>query len=446
MSKNVLRLLAAAMALGLLAAACSSDDSGGGGGGDAGGEEAAAVEVNYEEIGLWDDGPCDESMEPLHIGLMTTFESPLIALEDQALALEASAEAFNARGGANGACIEVTTCDDGANADQAVECARTLDEAGVVATVNDQGTAGQADVSAAMAEAGIPRVATNVTQNDWGDPNAYPMDASGTGVTFLMPQALIDEAVTEIGVIRVDLPEAGALVGLMGDLYEDEATFPYDTPVPGGTTDYTQFILGAQDAGVGGVILPLGEQDAVQVVRAGQQLNTELTIGASLGSFPHSTVSELGEFAETLTFLWSFPPATFDLPVYEALRQDLAASGEDSLQPANLKASPMRSWIGLYGLLYMIREAGTTEFTRQGMTQMLRDSGPVPMLDIFGGEDWVPNMSHPGIYSRAGTNHWSTYKWDPDAEAPVGLEGNFVEASTFSFDEVLCDSPFGGPC
>ena len=105
---------------------------------------------------------------------MTTFESPVISLEDQALALEASAEAFNARGGANGACIEVTTCDDGANVDQALECVRTLDDAGVVATVNDQGLAGQDEVSAAMREAGIPRVAGNVTQLDWTDRTPIP--------------------------------------------------------------------------------------------------------------------------------------------------------------------------------------------------------------------------------------------------------------------------------
>ena len=45
---------------------------------------------------------------------MTVFESPVLSLESHALALEASAEAFNARGGANGACIEVHACDDGA--------------------------------------------------------------------------------------------------------------------------------------------------------------------------------------------------------------------------------------------------------------------------------------------------------------------------------------------
>jgi len=447
MSKTVWRVLAGLLALTFVAAACSSEDDGGDGGNEAATEEVTEAEIDYEAIGLWDDGPCDESLEPLKIGLMTVFESPVLSLEDQALALEASAEAFNARGGANGACIEVVTCDDGGNADQALDCVRTIDEAGVVATVNDQGTTAQGDVSAAMQEAGIPRVAGNVTSDDWDDQNAFPLDASGTGVTFLLPQALINEDIDEIGLIRVDFPEAAALVGLLEDLYGDEASFPYEVPVPGGTTDYNQFILGAQDAGVGGVVLALGEQEAVQVVGAGEQLSTDLQIGASLGTFSHDVVAELGDFADQMTFLWSFPPATFDLPVYTALRQDLAASGEDNLQPASLKASPMRSWIGMYALLYMIRESGQTEFTREAMTEMLESSGPVPMLGIFGDEDWVPDTDHPGIFQRAGTNHWATYAWDPEAPAEdSGLEGNFVEASTFTFDETLCDSPFGGPC
>ena len=447
MSKTLVRLLAALLALTLVAAACSSDDSGGGGGdagGDGGGDEAAAVEVDYEAIGLWDDGPCDESLEPLRIGLMTVFESPVISLEDQATALEASAEAFNARGGANGACIEVTTCDDGGNADQAVGCVREIDEAGVVATVNDQGTAGQADVSAAMAEAGIPRVASNVVSEDWGDQNAYPLDASGTGVTFLLPQALIEEDVTDIGLIRVDLAAASALVGLLEDLYADDgATFPYDVPVPAGTTDFPQFILGAQDAGVGGVSLALGEQEAVQVVRAGQQLGTDLLIGSSLGTFSQASIAELGDFAQQMVFLWSFAPATYDLPVYEALRQDLAATGLESLQPANLKASPMRSWIGLYALLYMIRDADMTEFTREGITEMLDAAQDVPMLDIYGGENWTPDADHPGVFQRGGIDRWSTWTWDPEGVTPDGLEGNFVEGSEISFDATLCGSPFG---
>ena len=104
------------------------------------------------------------------------------------------------------------------------------------------------------------------------------------------------------------------------------------------------------------------------MVRAGQQLGTDLLIGSSLGTFGHATVADLGDFADQVVFLRSYPPATADLPVYEALRADLAASGEEALQPENLKASPMRSWIGLYALLKMIRDTEMTEFTGAGIS------------------------------------------------------------------------------
>jgi branched-chain amino acid transport system substrate-binding protein len=441
MSKTFARGLAVLLSLALVAAACGDDDDAD----DADSDDETAEAIDYEALGLWDDGPCDEALEPLVIGLMTVFESPVISLVDQAIGLEAAAEAFNARGGANGACIEVHTCDDGGNVDQAVACAREIDQAGVVATVNDQGTAGQAEVSAAMADAGIPRVASNVTSDDWDDQNAYPLDASGTGVTFLMPQALIEEGIDEIGMIRVDLPAAGALLGLLEATYEGKATFPMDVAVPAGTTDFSQFILAAEDAGVGGVTLALGEQEAVQVVQAGQQLGTDLLIGAALGTFPHSFAAGLGDFADRMVFVWSFPPATVDIPVYEVLRADLAASGEEALQPENLKASPMRSWIGLYALLWMLRDADMTEFSREGISTMLNEAEDVPMLDIFGGEDWTPSRNHEGLFQRAGVNHWATWRWDPDVEAPNGLEGNFVQSAEISFADVLCGTPFGAP-
>jgi ABC-type branched-subunit amino acid transport system substrate-binding protein len=439
------RRLALVVAFVVFIAACGGNDDGGDKKAGGGNSAASKEKVDYKAIGLWDDGPCDPAKKPLVIGLMTVFESPVISLKDQADALEVAAKAFNKRGGANGSCVQVHTCDDGANTDQAVACVRKIDDAGVVATVNDQGTAGTAEVSAAMSKAKIPRVATNVSQDDWGDPNAYPLDASGTGVTFLLPQGLIEEGSKKIGLIRVDLAQASALKGLLADAYKGKATFVYDTPVPGGTTDFTQFILGAQNAGADGAELALGENEAVQVVKAGQQLSTKLLIGSSLGTFSHKTVEDLGDFSKQMVFMWSYPPATVDLPVYKALRQDLASTGEEALQPENLKASPMRSWIGLYALLKMIRDAHMTTFTREGISKMLNEAKDVPMLDIFGGENWTPALDHPGLYKRAGTNTWGIYRWDANAKAPDGLTGNFVQKSKISFDETLCGTIFGAP-
>src|SRR3954447_26716743 len=153
MSKTVARRAALLLALVLVAAACSSSSKSGGGGS---GTTPPAEKLDYKAVGLWDDGPCDTAKPPLKVGLMTVFESPVLSLKDQATALDVAAKAFNKRGGANGSCIQVTTCDDGGNADQALSCVRKVDQAGVMATVNDQGTAGQAEVSAAMAKAKIP--------------------------------------------------------------------------------------------------------------------------------------------------------------------------------------------------------------------------------------------------------------------------------------------------
>ena len=81
----------------------------------------------------------------------------------------------------------------------------------------------------------------------------------------------------------------------------------------------------------------------------------------------------------------------------------------------------------------------------RAMTEMLETSGPVPMLGIFGDEDWVPDTDHPGLYQRAGTNHWAVYRWDAEAASPTDVDGNFAETAELSFDEVLCGTIFGAP-
>jgi ABC-type branched-subunit amino acid transport system substrate-binding protein len=441
MSRTLVRLLGVLVALSLAAAGCADDKKDDDAGGDGG--TAPKEEIDYKAIGLWDDGPCDEAKDPLVVGLITTFETPVISLGDQAKALDAAAEAFNKRGGANGSCIQVHSCDENNDPDQALACVDDMDKAGVMVTVNDQGLQSQLEVSQKFAELGIPRLAGNVTNNDWGDQNAYPLDASGTGSTFLMPQALIDAGAKEIGLIRVG-GGAAAMKGLLEPVYADDgATFVYDGEVPAGTTDFTQFIQGAEQAGATGVMLALGEQEALQVVDAAQQLGTDLKVGGTLGTFAHSAVADMGDFAKQMALTWSFPPATADLPVYEALRSDLAASGEDALQPENLKASPMRSWIGLYGLLYMIRDAKPAKLDRPSLKAMIEAAKDVPMLGMFGDESWTPDTDHPGLFQRAGMNHWATYKWDPEAKGD--FDGNFVQIGEMSFDEVLCGSIFGAP-
>src|SRR4249919_3040565 len=249
------RSIAVLTALAVVAAGCG----GGRDHNDARASDATvAKKVDDAALGLWDDGPCDKAKEPLRIGFIATLESSVISLKSFGTVLQASAAGFNRRGGANGACIDVVICDDKGTVDEALNCVRQLEQAGVVATVNDQGTAGAGEVAAAMAAAGIPRVATNVTNADWGDPNAYPTDAGGLGATFLVPQGLLEAGSEKIALVRVDLAQASALKSFLETIYEDDGvSFVADIPVPAGTTDYTQFILAAQQAHGDGVALAL---------------------------------------------------------------------------------------------------------------------------------------------------------------------------------------------
>jgi len=435
----VFRAVAVLTLMAVAATGCAADEDDG-----RAPSTAAVKEVDVVELGLWDDGPCDEAKEPLRVGFIATFDSPAISLRSFGTVLEAAAAAFNGRGGANGACIEVVTCDDKGTVDDALGCVRELEQAGVVATVNDQGTAGAGEVADALADAGIPRVATNVTNLDWGDPNAFPIDAGGVGATFLLPKGLQEEGAEKIALVRVNVAQASALTGFLDTIYSDDGlSFVADLPVAAGTTDYTQFVLAADDAGADGIAMALGPQEAEQVVRAAGQMDSDLPIAVG---FPHSKMVELGDVADHIVMVSSLPPATsLEVPVYEALRADLVAAGDPEIAPEHVEGFALRGWIGLYALLRMIRDAGLTEFSGEAITTMLRSARDVPMLGIFGEEDWTPDANHPGLFQRAGTNHWATYRWDPDAPAPDGLEGNFVRSSEFSFDEALCGSPLGGP-
>ena len=158
---------------------------------------------------------------------MTVFESPVISLGDLAIALEAAAEAFNARGGANGSCIEVHTCDDGANVDQSVECVREARRGGGRRDHQRHHDRRQGGGVGGHGRSRHPSHRDERVAQRLGRRERLPLDASGTGSTFLIPQALMEEDVKKIGVIRVDLAQASALKGILESLYKDDgATFP----------------------------------------------------------------------------------------------------------------------------------------------------------------------------------------------------------------------------
>ena len=417
--------------LALVAGACTEDS---GGDDAAAGGDGADGGAEIEPSGLLaDDGPCDEALAPYPIGIMTVFESPVLSLIDQVDAAEASVAAFNSRGGIGGHCMELTTCDTGLDPNGELDCARQFVDEGVVATVNDTTAANPAGVIETTVPAGLPRVGISPGSEELSAANSYAIGGGAVGTTVMMVPPLARADHTKIALIHVDTPQIQALPALLDpmlDAYGAELTAMI--PVPQGTTDYQQFILAAEDAGATGVGLALGEAEAVQVLRAAEQLDTDLVFSTSLGTFAQADAEDFGAFADQLLFNSEVPPVTASTETWPILADvvvDLSASGKDELQHDQIKASAFRSWLAVYALDQVVEQFGDPEdVSREAITAAFEAAGDVDVFGVI--PPWTPRGGDgAGIFGGVSNPYYYQVTFDSEAgEFVIGDEQlNVVE-------------------
>jgi branched-chain amino acid transport system substrate-binding protein len=414
------RAVAAVLALALLSACnTASEDAGAGRGGpDGEGGSGASVDPELGEDQLWNDGPCDRSQPTVALGLIAPFNAGAISLQDQATAAEVSADAFNERGGIAGRCIEMATCDDGADPNQAADCARSLVDRGVVAQVNDAVVAAADVVLDVFTTAGVPRLDGNPAPVAFDSDTTFTFGMGGLGNTVMMVPPLVEAGRSRFAIVRADVPGAAALQTILEPMvtaYGGEIVA--DIPVTVGTSDFSQFVLAAQSAGADGVLLAAGRDEAIQVLRAAQQLDTDILFSLSLGTLGRTDVAEFGELAESFVFNSEIPPATVDpepFPLLAVAVRELAASGEDGLQPDRLNTATLKSWVYMYALIQVIRDAELTDITPATVTGALRDAVDVDMGGLT--PPWTPNATSDGIFRRVSQPLYWTATWDPEAE------------------------------
>lgn len=409
------RLAIGVCALVLIAGACTEDS-----GDDASADSDSGDAAEVEPSGLLtDNGECDASLDPYPLGIMTVFESPVLSLIDQVNAADAAVEAFNGRGGIGGHCMELTTCDTGLDPNGELDCARQFVEDGIVATVHDTTAANPTGVIETTEPAGLPRVGVAPGSEELNAANSYPIGAGGIGTTFMMLPPLANTGHTELAMIHVDTPAIQALSGVlqpMLDAYGAEITSMI--PVPQGTTDYQQFILAAEESGATGVMLALGEAEAVQVLGAAQQLATDMEFSTSLGTFGLADAQELGEFGSQIRFNSEVPPATAsteEWPILADVVLDLAASGEPELQRDQIKSSAVRSWLAVYALVQTVEQFGDPDdVSREAITAALESASDVDLHGLA--PAWTPRGGTGEGLLGAVSNPWYyQVNFDPEA-------------------------------
>jgi ABC-type branched-subunit amino acid transport system substrate-binding protein len=251
---------------------------------------------------------------------------------------------------------------------------------------------------------------------------SYPIGLGGAGTTFAMVPACVKSGFKKIAAIHVDTPTITPLFAALGGMLKAYgAEMVAKIPVTAGTTDYQQFILKAQSAGAECVILPLGENEAVQVLNAAKELNSKLTYSSSLGTFSLGTVQKFGSFASQLVLNAELPPVSGDVtkwPILQDIIADLSVSGDPQLQRATLKSSPVRSWVAVYHLKTIVEKFGTPDvITREAITAAFQKATDVDSFGLI--PPWTPGKPSSAIPNfKAVSNPWYyVIKYNTDTKA-----------------------------
>lgn len=423
MSRKTFTSLLAVLAISVSAAACSSDNKSGSDTTKAAAETTVAPETTLAsettmptettEGLLPDNGQCDDSLKKVVISIETTFESPVLTLGHQVKAAQAAVDAFNKRGGVGGHCLELMKCDDKGDANTAQDCARQIVASEAVASVNDTTTFGDTDVAGIFTAANYPRIGQSPGTPDLNAPNSFNLGGGGLGTTFMMIPPLLDAGFKKIAAIHVDAAAFQGALPLIQKIVEaGGAQFVAEIPVPAGTTDYSQFVLAAQDAGADAVMMPLGDKESLQVLNAAKQLGSTLTYSMSWGTLSQKNVQDFGDFGKQLVFNAEVPPATLadQFPAMKQIVADLSASGEEELQPENLVSSSIRSWMAVYAFVTVMSGTDVDNITRESVMAAFTAATDIPMLDVM--PPWTPNKPSTGVFTRLSNPEYYFGTWD----------------------------------
>jgi ABC-type branched-subunit amino acid transport system substrate-binding protein len=395
------------VAFGLASCGDDGNSSSGGGGG---GANSAAKSL------LKDDGACDSSLAKYNVGILTVIESPTLSLKSDSVGLTAAIQAFNARGGVGKHCMELEICDSKGDPNIETDCARQMVDHKVVATLSDATPFATPQVKEIMEAANIPRVGLSQGTQDLSSTVAYSLDVGGAGTTFMMVPGCATNGLKKIAAIHVDTPQILPLFGaLAGMLKAYDATMDTKLPLAAGTTDFQQFTLSAQSAGANCAIIPLGQNEAVQVLQAAQQLGSDLKFSGSAASFNADNLKQFGDFNENIIFNSALPPANASQerwPILGAIIDDLGEPADKILPPE------IRSWLSVYALKTIVEQYGTPDdISSAAITKAMKAAKDVDMFGLV--PPWTPSFSASPSFKAVSQPWYYVMTFDKDGKPVI---------------------------
>lgn len=350
-----------------------------------------------------------QAAEVVKLGIITPKTSATASNPDTGDAFLAAIKAFNKRDGVgvDGLKMKGIVCDTRGDANGEVDCARQMEEEGVVATINDLAYNNPSGVVDVMEAANIPRIALGPTDlSEFGSSVSYPISAGIIANYIGDALGFAEDGNTKITLVRTDAPTGASFRGFVEPLFTAAGVeIVGDVALATGATDYAPYVADIQRTGADAALLAIDDTAATQLIAAMAQLNAKIPLGGHPGTFALETLRKYKDITKGTILAESFPfPSKNNVKAFPALKQyfaDMKASGKENLQLKNLQTTSFYPWVGILAFVNLTKDLDT--FTNETVTEALQTAQDVDLLGLT--PPWTPSAPGFGLFTSS-SNHF----------------------------------------
>jgi ABC-type branched-subunit amino acid transport system substrate-binding protein len=246
-----------------------------------------------------DDGGSDAS-GPIKIYQQAPYESQAASFPFIKSSAQAAVDEINAAGGVKGRDLELITCNNKVDPNEALRCAQKAAQEKSVADVGSVYSAFGAQILPVLEKSGIASIGNwAISPADAQSDDAFLLDI-GIPAFTAMPQLAKDQfGATKVATLHLENPSAETSEQYM-ELGSKSAGLDLveKIVVPATAIDYTQYVARAEDAGATVLLSSMTAEPTLKVWKALQASGSDMKLISSAGSMTPDILKEAGAVAD----------------------------------------------------------------------------------------------------------------------------------------------------
>lgn len=288
--------------------------------------------------------------DPVTVMTMSSYDTDTLNVKEILDIAQGAVVEINNGGGLNGHEVKLITCNDGADPNQAADCARQAVDEGASAVIAGFTANGDA-IMPILEAAGIPWFAPpGISSAELSSSDSYPITSGVLGLAGLGSLAA-EDGCESVASVNYDLPSAGEIGQLVDIGLASKGGDPSTLiKVPPTTTDFSGIAQEVSDYDCAVVGTP--PQALLGIAAAGESLGSETTYYVVPGGLTTAATDQGGAALEGTVTLSSFP--TGDDPIWDDAK---AAVGnlEDSENGGWSAMFLQNTWVGYRTFLSLVK-------------------------------------------------------------------------------------------